>query len=436
MIKSKQTMKNHPILLAFIPLLSFVLVSAGQTPTLYTTVVSNDNPLLYWNFDAGGRNAAQQMPVAFAAITTQNDLIPTEGAARVSHGSLNDGLKLGNAASLSGSNYFYAADMFTGSTALTNAFAVEFWMKSLASNTSTYLYNIGNNDGEIIYNFNPDYLELYAGAGGRTGTSGPQITDTNWHYVLCVYYGSSFKDLADEVDFYVDVTNFYAVKSLDINASLPLNQDFIFGAATTVPQNAFNGILDEFAIYDLSSYTDLGVAQTAMTNMALAHMFAATNSSTGSYSNAVVASSPYLYWNFDEASGPALQLMPITPPPLNNALNDLVPSSEATYVTHASLNDGLQLGDAAQLNGASWFSTAGALVSGLPGSINGPWAVEFWMQDTEYPQSDRYLIEADGTANIPSVIYGYNGENIEAFGPGGAPAPMASRSATRTGTTC
>ena len=414
--------KTQQILFSCLALLSFVHVSAGQTPTLYTTTVSNDSPLLYWNFDAGSGGATQQMPLGVNSnYFVNNNLLPINGATRVSHASLGDGLKLGNAASFNGSNKncFAAAALYTGRAALTNAFAIELWTQSLATNSDVYLYNMGNNSADLIFNFTtPDYLEFY-GVGGRTTSYGPQITDTNWHHVLCVYYGSGGQGLADEVDFYVDSTNYYALQGLGINSSLALNSSLIFGAAVATGANAFTGNLDEFALYDLSSYTNFTDVQTAMTNMSAAHEFAATNSSLGSYSNAVAASHPLLYWNFDEVSGFAAQLMPITAVAPDNDPNTLNPQAQAGYVSHASLKDNLQLGDAIQVNGASWFSTAGALASSSPSVLNGPWAVELWMQDTVYPQSQRYLLEGGGNANLPSVIYGYNGEDLELYGPGG-----------------
>ena len=175
---------------------------APAPPTAYDQAVLETQPLLYWNFDADSGPAVEQELVVAPPVGTKNDLVPVNGATRVSHASLGDGLKLGNAASLSGSDYFFVTNLLTGQSALTNTFAIEFWMQSLATNADTYLYDIGNNASEIIYDYNtPGYLEFYAGGGGRTGTQSPQITDTNWHYVLCAYYGDASKGLANEVDF-------------------------------------------------------------------------------------------------------------------------------------------------------------------------------------------------------------------------------------------
>jgi len=90
-------------------------------------------PLVYWNFDAGSGNSVQQMPVVPKPPTTENDLVPVNGATRVSHATLGDGLKPGNAADFGGNNQFVVSSASLGRTTLANAFAIELWARSTAA---------------------------------------------------------------------------------------------------------------------------------------------------------------------------------------------------------------------------------------------------------------------------------------------------------------
>ncbi|MCX6925845.1 MAG: hypothetical protein NT154_21960 [Verrucomicrobia bacterium] len=58
--------------LALQALFCVVLACQGQTPTLYSVTVSNDHPLLYWNFDAGSGNAVQQIRWSTNPTTTSS----------------------------------------------------------------------------------------------------------------------------------------------------------------------------------------------------------------------------------------------------------------------------------------------------------------------------------------------------------------------------
>ena len=406
-----------PLLLAA-AIFGFALEALGQTPTLYSLSVSNDHPLVYWSFDDG--TGTQQMPLSTPSAMTANDLVPENGAGRVSHASLGDGLRLGNAAEFNGTNFFEASAMQAG-PALTNAYAIEFWVQSTATNSAAYLINIGpldtGNSPAIIYNFSPNvnYLELFAGAGGRTATSGPIIADNQWHHVLIVYYGDRLGDgVADEVDAYLDGT-LYSNIGNELVSPLDL-KSLIVGAAKSNGVNPFQGRIDELAIYDLSGL-DFASAQAKVSAMDSSHIASAEAASGPSYSSVVLADNPLLYWNFDETNGDARQLAPITLPTPDNTRNELTPSGSATFVSHAALGSGLQLGDAVSLDGNGDVQIVGGLDTGLAG-LNGPWAVEMWFQLTASQEVDKYLLNMGANRNHPGIIYGFNGFTLEVFGNG------------------
>src|SRR5436309_12256460 len=111
---------------------------------------------------------------------------------------------------------------------------------------------------------------------------------------------------------------------------------------------------------------------------AIAAIFAGsllTSSAQTHYSAVVTNDHPALYWNFDEVSGNAKEIIPINLP---TNINDLIPIANATRVSHSSLGDGLNLGNAASFQIGDYF-----MVSALAtptNSLAAPWALEFWMQ--------------------------------------------------------
>ena len=109
------------------------LVVATPPPpnTYYSQVVSNDAPVLYWNFDEAKGNAIQQMPVP-ASPTTANDLVPALGAHRAVHATIGSGLLLGYCAEFNGSDNFNAATPSPSESGLTMPLASNFGFKARA----------------------------------------------------------------------------------------------------------------------------------------------------------------------------------------------------------------------------------------------------------------------------------------------------------------
>ncbi|MCX6925846.1 MAG: hypothetical protein NT154_21965 [Verrucomicrobia bacterium] len=341
------------------------------------------------------------------------------GATRVTHATLGDGLRLGNAAAFSGNNQFVVSAATSGRTTLANAFAIELWARSTATNLQTYWVTFGGNAAALIYDYNPNTLELFAGAGGRTGANGPVITNNDWHHIVFVYYGDGSEGVANRTDAYFD-----GALLQDIGAGMychpRLNSIITVGSADANGTGGFTGSIDEVAFYDLGSLADESAVTAKVSAMVTNHIAAAKASSGPSYASLVLADQPLLYWNFDEASGNALQQAPITLPPPDNTQNDLVPAANAAYISHAATSSGLQLGNAADLDGQSYFGELNGLDAGLA-SIPGPWAIELWLQLRE-PQAGRYLLNMGPLSdnyNEPAIIYGYNGPTLEVFGIGG-----------------
>lgn len=390
----------------------------GQAGTFYSNAVLRDKPVAYWSFDEADGNALQQAPLVVRPITTENDLVPVGGAARVSHASIEGGLaRLGNAAQFSGSNFFRANAMRAGKPELSGAYAVEFWMQVLGGNSAEradYLVQFSGNSPAVIYDFKPNQLEFYAGS--RTD-NGPTVEDGAWHHVVLVYYGDGTDGVEDRVDAYLDGLESPQIGN-GFSRRLDLNQ-IIVGAANLAGANGFEGRLDELAVYDLGSLADSAAVSAKVTSLVTRHMAASTGGQE-SYGAVVKADQPLLYWSFDESEGNAAQQMPIAAPPLDNSRNELEPQLGAARITHDAAGSGLQLGGAIDLNGqGEYFGRPGGLDLGLP-SIPGPWAVEFWFQ-LKGGQSGRYFLNLGSARvdlNSPAIIYGYFGSSIEVYGAG------------------
>ncbi|MDB6038128.1 MAG: hypothetical protein JWM99_1969 [Verrucomicrobiales bacterium] len=394
--------------------------------TLYSTTITNDKPLMYWSFDEPDGNAVQQMPLATAPVpvTTENDLAPNAGAVRISHASISSGLRLGQAVDLKAGGFLQTGALRVGKKTLDGAYALEFWCQSQAVNTASYLANFGSsgadNSPAVIYNFNENYFELYGGAGGRTGTNGPAVSDQNWHHLMFVYYGDGFgfSGVAARLDAYLDGVNYPNIGDTFTKA-MNLGR-LVVGAALPTGDNSFTGRMDEVAVYDLSSLPDEASVTDRMSAMVASHIASARAASGPSYSSVVLADTPLLYWNFDETGGTALQQVPVNLPPpadLDNTLNDLVATGAATRASHTDIGSGLQLGNAADFDGVSSFQILTGLQSPIP-VLPAPWGLEMWFQ-FKGDQANRYLLNmGSGAYNSPAVIYGYFGPRLEVYGAG------------------
>jgi hypothetical protein len=392
--------------------------SAAQAQTAYSNMVSNDAPVVYWNFDEPSGNARQVMPVVLDP--TVNDLVPVNTATRVSHSAIGSGLNLGNAASFLVGDYFMVQALATSPTIVEGPWAIEFWIRLQGSQEfqrNNYLLSFGPGGGNapaVLFDYiggaQPrSGLEIYSSAG-RSG-AGPLIQDENWHHVVFAFYGNGIAGVSDRLDIYLDGALAAPNVRATFSSALSLTR---FVAGTSAPQFAgldgFEGELDEIAIYDLTGLTDESQVTAKVSQIAAGHFALAKG--TGSYSQGVLADQPLLYWSFDEAEGNARQLAPFTAASPNN---DLVPAGGATRVAHNDIGSGLGMGQAAHFPEGGFFRIG--QMSLTNNVVPAPYLIEFWMQaqgDLETHPRNDYLINLGGN-NDPAVLYDYVG----ATGPSG-----------------
>ncbi len=156
--------------------------AAANDPNVpsYSDLILAAGPLLYWNFDEVDGNALQRVPLVLPEPNNEMNHLQQESALRVAHGDISSGLELGNAADLSGVNFFRTDDLDVGMENLAAPWAVEFWMQTLGENADLrqdYLINFGtspDNSPAFIYDYKPDQLEIFHGP--RTD-NGPRISD-------------------------------------------------------------------------------------------------------------------------------------------------------------------------------------------------------------------------------------------------------------------
>lgn len=404
-------------------ILAFAVIVLGfqaHSATPYSQVVSNDAPALYWNFDETTGNAHEVIPLI--PPTNINNLNPEGGATRVSHADIGDGFNLGNAGSFSlGVNgTCFLANSVTGVTnTISGPWMLEFWMQVQGSQQyqrDNYVMNFGNNAPAVLYDYvgaaQPrDGIELYS-LHGRTG-AGPVITDTNFHYILFVFYGDGTVGVTNRLDIYVDGTNAAQGVRGTFTSPLTLSGSVCVGdAASGDTGDAFTGNLDEVAAYNLAAVATNASQVTAIASLTASNHYAQAMAAYPAYRNSVLASGPTMYWDFDEAelTAPADQLAPINLGPVSN---DLAAENGAGRISHAALQDGLLLGNAAtfvKTSGEYYYTSD---LNYFTNVIGPPWLLEFWMQapdSDQVGQQDSYLWNfGPGGGNTPAILYDYVG---------------------------
>jgi hypothetical protein len=242
----------------------------------YNALVLSDNPMFFWTFDEPDGNA-----INLAEPIPENELIPQGNATRALHSEIGSGLQLGRAAEFDGENgvpgsfeatRFYAPDLRGDPTPGVNndspgfdfiesqLWAVEMWLQITGDNEigesdrREYLIESFNgtnvsNDPGLIYDFNADELEMFG--GGRTGPgNGSVIEDNEWHHVIFAFYGNDGGfGVADRQDIVIN-GEFFTDRDAGFSSGFGL-QDFSLGATTRNLTEAFEGRIDELAIYDV-----------------------------------------------------------------------------------------------------------------------------------------------------------------------------------------
>jgi len=235
----------------------------------YSEAVLADEPFLYWSFDeAGDKDPAANL----ASNAVPEDSLAAEGnATRVDHSVLGSGLLLGRAAAFDGAagTRFFAADL-KGSIpgpgidfVPSQLWALEMWIKAkppAGDVRADYLLESiysGANDPGIIYDFitdlsgGTDYLEIFRGE--RTGTSGPQMSDEEWHHAVFAFYGNSGGfGVANRRDIVLD-GRFYPERESAFSSGFGLRELALGNTVAQGGVNGFEGSIDEVALYDVGS---------------------------------------------------------------------------------------------------------------------------------------------------------------------------------------
>lgn len=268
-----------------------IVPCSTEATTLYQDAVLADNPLLYWSFDEAGDSDPASSLVngsSFNTLTAQGN------ASRVASTVTTGGVNLGRAASFDGSNgsMFSAADLFGDPTPgfntspgqdfiATQLWAVEFWFRGGAANQ--YFSEAadgagGTNNPGLIYNYSGNGIVELFGGGGRTGTSGANGTNGEWHHLVAAFYGNSggFSDNLREL--YID--GLLTQSTTDAFSSG-------HGLAGIAIGNSLGGVdpmtgeIDEYAIYEIGNLPNLAARRDHVANIAMHYSLAVPEPSVG-----------------------------------------------------------------------------------------------------------------------------------------------------------
>ena len=235
--------------------------------TPYQQAVLDLNPLLYWSFDEPGDTDNAR---CLADDVLENELVARGAATRAPSTTTAGGLGLGRAASFDGSEgtRFDAADLSDTSLPLTgiDQFALELWFKSNETSAQylmeTFTEEGMSNESSLIVGFNghglPDEFEIFS--GDRSGLALPD--PTSWHHAVVAHYGGG------QLEIYVDGVS--TVATGDYNSTQAFGR-FAIGHTVLAPTNGFIGLIDEFAIYDLSGFGDLAAQRAHASGIAEHH---------------------------------------------------------------------------------------------------------------------------------------------------------------------
>lgn len=234
------------------------MAGAEANATSYNDAVETDNPYVYWTFDDVSTNVVDEI--------RSISLAPISNVTRVAH--TNYGMAA-NFDGVDGTRFYNGATGVGGIPS--QLWALEMWVQvqgSLDGHRCEYLYESGINSGTAVYQYNnpgvifdyydTDKLELFSGAG-RTTTNGPSLSDLNWHHVVLAFYGNSGGfGITNRQDFWID-----GVLSKVTTSTFSAGFGFYhisIGSTWVTGVGAFQGRMDEFAVYDIGS--SIGVVST------------------------------------------------------------------------------------------------------------------------------------------------------------------------------
>lgn len=220
--------------------------------TGYSAAVIRDNPLLYWDFNLG---YSEQMHTNMADILT-----PFSGVTREANADLP---ALGPGVKLDGVSQYLEATDLSPTNALPGAYAIELWVTaegSLAGSRGDCLMAFFDTGYECPGMFfdgygEPDNFLMLSDQSALHTAGGPALNDARWHHVVYVVYGDgSTFGVTDQVKGFKDGAVVSAIARGSYSAKLNIQKIFILGGYS-LPLLAFEGQIDEVALYDLSGLT-------------------------------------------------------------------------------------------------------------------------------------------------------------------------------------
>ena len=257
-------------------------------------------------------------PVAMPAIeqingNIEDSLAPQGSATRADHDELGTGLNLGKAAVFDGTGARFLASNLSGQL-VNGAFALELWFQSDGAHQSDppneYLAEFTVNNPSVIHGFDGHELEfLYAYPGERTDNV--NISDNDWHHVVIVVYGDGAVGVADKVAMYVDGQIETGMTHGINRCTINLSSGLAVGGIVAGSSNSFDGMMDEFAIYDLGTLPDEAAVNAKAAELAAHYSLGYTSQD---YTQDIIDSGASMYWNFNEAQDPCSPLFPLPAP--------------------------------------------------------------------------------------------------------------------------
>ena len=235
--------------------------------TQYAKAVIADAPLFYWNFDEPDGVAFEQM-----RHSSHQKLYPMGQARRSAHRDIGSGLALGCTADFSKAAGVFRSGLLEQGE-MPGAWAIEFWAQATGDLAAPAIRGIletgaesryGRCNPAIIFNDRHHGIEntfvvgngypLDAGSDCYT-RGGPQITDHLWHHVILAFYGNgSGFGVADRVEIIVDTVS-HRIQRRKFTSGFNMEGFLRVGATRDDLEDAFDGRIDELALYDLSKLT-------------------------------------------------------------------------------------------------------------------------------------------------------------------------------------
>jgi hypothetical protein len=251
--------------------LAVVASDASAAYLTYKDAVLADAPRYYWNWDETSGAALNYG--AGAGGTLAGGATASRAASTINNG----GLSLGSAAYFNQTVGQWWTSTITGGTDLTDgnytAYAIEFWFKPLEATGGQYIAHAGAkgaanwyNSPGTIWDYNANRVELYAttlttpySQDGRTGTmTGSSLTDGKWYHIVFGYQDKGGTVTTnDRAQLWVNgvyqgaVLN--ALKNCTYRNGIMAIGASIGSATPHSEGDKLNGLVDEYAVYNLSS---------------------------------------------------------------------------------------------------------------------------------------------------------------------------------------